>query len=142
LRLFDVDGSFEEEIIPGVAVRLSNAHTAGSVSVLIETDEGIANICGDIIYDVRDQLEQPHLDLNFGEPTVTANHMTSMRAEKTAIKKALSGSRFLLPSHDVPVLLSHGRVVGRLEDALTNPKAKITNAAAYTSAAVISSREG
>ncbi|WP_207461565.1 N-acyl homoserine lactonase family protein [Azospirillum sp. SYSU D00513] len=131
LRLFDVDGSFEEEVIPGVAVRLTGGHTDGSISVLVETDEGIANICGDIVYDLKDQLITPHLDRNHMEPTVTANRSTTILAEKTAIKRALAGSRFLLPSHDVPALVSGGRVVGLLENAISNPAADVTAAAGY-----------
>lgn len=131
LRLFDVDGSFEEEVIPGVAVRLTGGHTDGSISVLVETDEGIANICGDIVYDLKDQLISPHLDRNHLEPTVTANRSTTILAEKTAIKRALAGSRFLLPSHDVPALVSGGRVVGLLENAISNPAADVTASAGY-----------
>ncbi|HHL4077667.1 MULTISPECIES: hypothetical protein [Burkholderia] len=33
IRLLDVDGTFEEEIVPGVAVRLSGGRTPGSLSV-------------------------------------------------------------------------------------------------------------
>ncbi|MFC0407105.1 N-acyl homoserine lactonase family protein [Roseomonas elaeocarpi] len=132
LRLFDVDGTFEEEVIPGVAVRHTGGHTDGSISVLVETAEGIANICGDIVYNVTDQLITPHLDINFNEPTITANRSTTQLSEKTAIKRALTTSRFLLPGHDLPVLVSGGRVVGRLENAFSNPAAKVTEAAGYT----------
>lgn len=132
LRLFDVDGTFEEEVIPGVAVRLTQGHTGGSISVLVETDEGIANICGDIVYDLKDQLIDPYLDRNHMEPTVTANHSTTLLAEKTAIKRALAGSRFLLPSHDKPALVRGGKIVGLHETAISNPKADVTAAANYT----------
>jgi glyoxylase-like metal-dependent hydrolase (beta-lactamase superfamily II) len=131
LRLFDMDGTFEEEVIPGVAVRHTGGHTDGSISVLVETEEGIANICGDIVYDVADQLITPHLDINFNEPTVTANRSTTQLAEKTAIKRALATSRFLLPGHDQPVLVEGSRVVGQMRDAFSNPRARVTEAASY-----------
>jgi N-acyl homoserine lactone hydrolase len=131
LRLFDVDGTFEEEVIPGVAVRRTGGHTDGSISVLVETPHGIANICGDIIYDVVDQLVSPYLDLNFNEPTITANRSTTQLAEKTAIKRALATSRFLLPGHDLPVLVQGGRAVGQLQGAFSNPTALVTDPSGY-----------
>lgn len=131
LRLFDVDGTFEEEIIPGVAVRLSGGHTPGSISVLVETDEGLANIAGDVAYHVGDQLIDPILDQASHEPTITANRAMSTLDEKKAIKRALSGTRFLMISHDAPALVSGGKIVGRHHDAISNPKADVTSAAAY-----------
>jgi N-acyl homoserine lactone hydrolase len=131
LRLFDVDGTFEEEIIPGVAVRLSGGHTPGSISILVETDEGLANIAGDIAYHVGDQLIEPILDQAAHEPTITANRAMSTLDEKKAIKRALSGTRFLLVSHDTPALVSGGKIVGRYHDAISNPGADVTAAKNY-----------
>ena len=133
LRLFDVDGSFEEEVIPGVTVRLSGGHTPGSISVLVETAEGLANICGDVVYNLEGSLIDPFLDsLNPGEPTITGNRAMSTLEEKTAIKKALSGVRFILPSHDLPALVQGGRVTGVLHNAISNPKARVTDPSAYS----------
>lgn len=135
LRLFDVDGTFEEEVIPGVAVRLSGGHTPGSLSVLVETDAGIANISGDIAYNVQDQLIDPLLDQAAHEPTISANRAMSTLDEKKAIKRALSDSRFLLPSHDAPALIRGGKVVGVMHDAISNPHADVTRVDAYTAVA-------
>ncbi|KVM73751.1 MBL fold metallo-hydrolase [Burkholderia gladioli] len=132
IRLFDVDGTFEEEVIPGVAVRLSGAHTPGSLSVLVETSEGIANICGDIAYNLKDQLIDPILDQAAHEPTITANRAMTILDEKRAIKRALSDSRFLLPSHDVPALIEHGKVVATMPGAISNPHADVLSVQAYT----------
>jgi N-acyl homoserine lactone hydrolase len=132
LRLFDVDGTFEEEVIPGVAVRLSGGHTPGSISVLVETDEGIANICGDIAYNLADQLIEPILDQASHEPTITANRAMTTLEEKRSIKRALASSRFLLPSHDVPALVEGGKVVGIAHDGISNPGVDVTQAASYT----------
>lgn len=132
LRLFDVDGTFEEEVIPGVAVRLSGGHTPGSISILVETDEGIANICGDIAYNLADQIIDPILDHNANEPTITANRAMSTLEEKRAIKRALASSRFLLPSHDVPALVEGGRIIGLAQDAISNPSVDVTKASSYT----------
>jgi N-acyl homoserine lactone hydrolase len=132
LRLFDVDGTFEEEVIPGVAIRLSGGHTPGSISVLVETDEGIANISGDIAYNLKDQIIEPILDQAAHEPTITANRAMSSLEEKRAIKRALASSRFLLPSHDVPALVEGGRIIGLAHDAISNPTLDVTKAASYT----------
>ncbi|MFB4401401.1 N-acyl homoserine lactonase [compost metagenome] len=132
IRLFDVDGTFEEEVIPGVAVRLSGGHTPGSISVLVETDEGMANICGDIAYDIHDQLIEPILDQASHEPTITANRAMSTLDEKKALKRALADSKFLLPSHDAPALIKGGKVVGRMLDAISNPQADATKAINYS----------
>mgnify|MGYP001003130650 CR=1 FL=1 len=43
------------------------------------------------------------------------------RAEKAAIKKLLSGSKFLLPVHDKPAKVEHGQIVGRLDMAVPGP---------------------
>ncbi|WP_027134627.1 N-acyl homoserine lactonase family protein [Geminicoccus roseus] len=131
LRLFDVDGTFEEEVIPGVAVRLSGGHTPGSLSILVETDEGIANLAGDIAYHVDDQLVSPLLDHGAHEPTISANRAMTSLEEKKAIKRALSDSRFLLVGHDDPALVSGGRIVGRYAGATDNPRADVTAAANY-----------
>ena len=132
IRLFDVDGTFEEEVIPGVAVRLSGGHTPGSISVLVETDEGMANICGDIAYDIHDQLIEPILDQASHEPTITANRAMSTLDEKRALKRALADSKFLLPSHDAPALIKGGKVVWRMLDAISNPQADATKAINYS----------
>jgi glyoxylase-like metal-dependent hydrolase (beta-lactamase superfamily II) len=131
LRLFDVDGTFEEEVIPGVAVRLSGGHTPGSLSVLVESAEGMVNIAGDIAYNIQDQMVEPLLDQAAHEPTITGNRAMTTLQEKTAIKRALSGTRFLLIGHDDPVLVQGGRVVGRYEGAISNPAAEVTRAANY-----------
>lgn len=131
LRLFDVDGTFEEEIIPGVAVRLTGGHTPGSISILVETDQGLANIAGDVAYHIADQLIDPILDQAAHEPTITANRAMSTLDEKKAIKRALSGTRFLMISHDAPSLVSGGKIIGRHHNAISNPNADVTDAATY-----------
>jgi len=61
LRLLDLELVDDEEIIPGVRCQAAGGHTEGSMNVLVETDEGTAVICGDVIYDVEHQLVSPHL---------------------------------------------------------------------------------
>ena len=88
------------------------------MNILVDTDEGVANICGDVIYDVEHQLIHRHLQVMGDNPAVTGNHGGSKRAEKAAIRKALNGSRFVLPAHDRPAVLERGQVVGRTFDSV------------------------
>jgi glyoxylase-like metal-dependent hydrolase (beta-lactamase superfamily II) len=118
LRLLDLEVVAEEEIIPGVRVQAAGGHTEGSMNILVDTAEGLACICGDVIYDVEFQLLKPHLQVMDQDPAVTGNHGGSKRGEKAAIRKAIHGARFVLPAHDRPAILERGRVVGRTFDSV------------------------
>ncbi len=118
LRLLDLDDVDSEEIIPGVRCQAAGGHTEGSMNVLVDTDEGTACICGDVVYDVTNQLISPFHQTLFMEAAVTGNHANSKRREKAAIRKAVNSGRFLLPLHDRPAVIEHGRVVGRLYDTV------------------------
>jgi glyoxylase-like metal-dependent hydrolase (beta-lactamase superfamily II) len=121
LRLLDLELSGPIEICPGVYCEAAGAHTEGSMNVHVHTGEGIATICGDVIYDFNDQIVDPfHITQAF-EPQVTGNHGTSKRQERAAIKKLLSNARFLLPVHDRPAKIEAGDVVARLQDAVPGP---------------------
>ncbi|WP_420392274.1 MBL fold metallo-hydrolase [Acuticoccus sp.] len=121
LRFEDTDLTGEVELIPGVTLDWAGAHTEGSMNIHVETAEGRATICGDVIYDFNDQVVTPLNEVNDHEPRVTGNHSVSKREEKAAIKKLLAGSRFLLPIHDKPARIEHARVVGRLDLAVPGP---------------------
>jgi glyoxylase-like metal-dependent hydrolase (beta-lactamase superfamily II) len=121
LRLLDLEVVDYEEIIPGVRCVVAGGHTEGSMNVLVDTDEGVACICGDVIYDIEHQLVHPHLQVMELDPQVTGNHSGSKRGEKAAIRKALVGSRFVLPAHDRPGVVEHGRIVGRTFDSTPGP---------------------
>jgi hypothetical protein len=88
------------------------------MNVLVETDEGMACICGDVIYDIVNQLINPHRQVMELDPAVTGNHGGSKRGEKAAIRKAVNSGRFVLPVHDHPAVVEAGRVVGRLFDSV------------------------
>jgi glyoxylase-like metal-dependent hydrolase (beta-lactamase superfamily II) len=118
LRLLDLEVAGPEEIIPGVRCEVAGGHTEGSMNVLVDTDEGTACICGDVIYDVVNQLINPHWQIMYMDPAVTGNQGTSKRQEKAAIRKAVNSGRFVLPLHDRPAVIEHGRVVGRLFDSV------------------------
>ena len=114
LRFFDLEITGPVELFPGVYLEAANAHTEGSMNIHVHTADGVATICGDVIYDFNDQIVTPFHEIHDMEPRTTGNHGTSKRAEKAAIKKLLSQSRYLLPVHDRPAKIEGGMVVGRL----------------------------
>src|SRR5438270_5056327 len=118
LRLLDLEDAGVEEIIPGVRCEAAGGHTEGSMNVLVDTDEGTACICGDVIYDVVNQLNNPFLQVMHMDPALTGNHATLKRQEKAAIRKAVNSGRYVLPVHDRAAVIEHGRVVGRLFDSV------------------------
>ena len=102
LRFLDLEISGPVELMPGVICEAAGGHTEGSMNVIVKTTEGVATICGDVLYDINDQLVEPFREISDMEPRVTGNHGTTKRQEKAAIKKVVASSRFVLPVHDRP----------------------------------------
>ena len=121
MRFLDLDITGAEEIIPGVWCERAGAHTEGSMNVVVETADGLACICGDVIYDFNDQIVNHVHTVGDLEPRVTGNHSQTKREEKGAIKKLLNNYRFLLPIHDKPARIERQRVVGRLGTTVPGP---------------------
>ncbi len=114
MRFLDLEITLAEEIIPGVWCEPAYAHTEGSMNVIVETAEGLACICGDVIYDFNDQVVNHVRVNNYLEPQVTGNHAGSKRNEKAQIKRLLNNYTFLLPVHDRGARIENGQVAGRL----------------------------
>jgi glyoxylase-like metal-dependent hydrolase (beta-lactamase superfamily II) len=114
LRLLDLDICGPEEVLPGISCELTGGHTEGSMNILVETSDGTACLCGDVMYDVHNSAVQPYHVVLDGEPQVTGNHALSKRQERAAIKKALRSGRYILTGHDYPALVEGGRVVERI----------------------------
>ena len=121
LRLLDLEFSGPEEIIPGVRCEAAGGHTEGSMNVLVDTAKGTACICGDVIYDIQNQIVEPIYQILDFEPQPTGNHAMTKRQEKAAVKKALQNT-FVLPVHDYPARIEAGRVVARLQDSVPGPE--------------------
>lgn len=121
LRFLDLEISGPIEICPGVYCEAAGAHTEGSMNVHIDTAEGRATICGDVIYDFHDQVIEPFHEVSDMEPRTTGNHGVSKRQEKAQIKKLLSNAKFLLPVHDKAAKIEGGQVVARMGDAVPGP---------------------
>jgi glyoxylase-like metal-dependent hydrolase (beta-lactamase superfamily II) len=114
LRLLDLELSGPDEIYDGIVCEAAGGHTEGSMNIHVETAEGTACICGDVIYDIQNQIVEPWHQVLAFEPQTTGNHTLTKRGEKAAIKKALNSGTFVLPIHDFPARVDHGRVVARL----------------------------
>ena len=121
LRFFDLEISGPVELMPGVRLEAAGAHTEGSMNVHVDTADGLATICGDVIYDFNDQIVTPFHEISDMEPRTTGNHGVSKRDEKAQIKKLLSNAKYLLPVHDRPAKIEHSMVVGRMHDAVPGP---------------------
>jgi glyoxylase-like metal-dependent hydrolase (beta-lactamase superfamily II) len=122
LRLEDLEMSGPVELIPGVHLEAAQGHTEGSMNVHVDTIDGRATICGDVIYDFNDQIIEPVRTFGPDEYQVTGNHGNSKRQEKAAMRKVMySGAKYILPVHDKPAKIEAGRVVGRLDMAVPGP---------------------
>jgi glyoxylase-like metal-dependent hydrolase (beta-lactamase superfamily II) len=109
------------ELLPGVRCMAAGGHTEGSMMVLVDTADGVACICGDIVYDVQDQVVDPLGQISVREPAPVGYTPMSRRGEVAAIKRALGLGAFLMPIHDRPARVERGRVVGRLHDRVPGP---------------------
>jgi glyoxylase-like metal-dependent hydrolase (beta-lactamase superfamily II) len=111
LRLLDLELTGGETIMDGVRCAAAGAHTEGSMLVYVDTADGLACFCGDLVYSVRHQLLTSTTTV--ADPGLTANHVVARRSEKAAMKRMLqSAPRFTLyPSHDQSVIIDHGNVV-------------------------------
>ncbi|MEA2290373.1 MAG: hypothetical protein QOD55_2370 [Solirubrobacteraceae bacterium] len=118
LWTLDLELTGPVELLPGIRCLAAGGHTEGSLMVLVETAEGTACICGDIIYNVHDQVVEPLFQTGVDEPAPIGYTPMSRRDEAAAIKRALGLGAFLLPIHDWPARVEGGRVVGRLRDAV------------------------
>jgi glyoxylase-like metal-dependent hydrolase (beta-lactamase superfamily II) len=121
LRFLDLEITGPIELMPGLTCEAAGGHTEGSMNIIVKTNEGDATICGDVLYDINDQLVEPFREISDMEPRVTGNHGTTKRQEKAAIKKVIARSRFVLPIHDRPAMIEAGQVVGRLQDSVPGP---------------------
>jgi glyoxylase-like metal-dependent hydrolase (beta-lactamase superfamily II) len=125
LRLLDLEDSGPVELFPGIICESARGHTEGSMNVLVETAEGTACLCGDVVYDIQHQIVEPwHQVLDF-EAQTTGNHALTKRQEKAAIKKALNSGTFLLPIHDYPARIERGRVAARLGQSVPGPETPV-----------------
>jgi glyoxylase-like metal-dependent hydrolase (beta-lactamase superfamily II) len=122
LQLLDLELSGRDAVLPGIACEAAGGHTEGSMNVLVDTAEGTACLCGDIVYDVENALVRPYHVALAREPQVTGNHAMRKREERAAIKRALNSATFLLSGHSYPARIEDGQVIGRITgDSIPGP---------------------
>jgi len=131
LLFLDLELSGPVELFPGITCHLTGGHTPGSISVIVQTEEGDACLCGDLMYDLEAALSDHPVHgptarvqpcaLVANEPALTNNFTTSVLQEIAAIKRVLR-YRYILPSHDAPGVLEGGRLIGRIRgDVIPGP---------------------
>lgn len=123
LRLLDLELSGPDEIFPGIVCEAAGGHTDGSMNIVVSLENGEkACICGDVLYDVHNQVVDPIYQVLDYEPQSTGNQSTSKRQERAAIKKALNSGDYVIPIHDFPARVRNGRVLSRLEHSVPGPE--------------------
>jgi len=88
-----------QEIDDGVRVIETPGHTPGSMSVLVETPQGRAALCGDTMHNSWSAVS--------GLPLLV---FWDVERAKTSIRKILDRSDIIYPGHDRPFRLVAGRV--------------------------------
>lgn len=99
-----------EQILPGIRCEHAGGHTEGSLVVYVDTADGLACLCGDIIYRVDEQLFSQKSVLRY-DPVLSGNTVVTRRSEKASIKRVLNRASIVYPSHDKPFRVVDGRPV-------------------------------
>jgi N-acyl homoserine lactone hydrolase len=122
LGILDLPLGDRAGLLPGVSVIALGGHTPGSVGVLVETEEGTACLCGDVLYEVEGSLVNPVLQMHYNQAQISGNHATSILEEKAAVTRAINAGRFLYPSHDpFGAVIEDGWIVGRIGSTVPGP---------------------
>lgn len=117
IRLIDND----HELVPGIFLELTDGHTWGSMNIKVNTKQGLANICGDVLYDEQLQCRsndvykeiEAHNQYEFesyGDRS-TGNYW-NLWAAKAAVQKVITTSDIVLPIHDPLVVEKYGHLIG------------------------------
>jgi glyoxylase-like metal-dependent hydrolase (beta-lactamase superfamily II) len=126
LRLLDLELSGPDEIFPGIVCEAAGGHTEGSMNVIVDLVGGEkACICGDVIYDIQNQIVDPTWQVLDYEPQATGNHGMRKREEKAAIKKALNSGDIVIPIHDFPARVRSGRIISRFGCEVPGPETPV-----------------
>lgn len=119
LRLLDGDA----EIAPGIVCEMAGGHTPGSMNIRVNTRDGLAIICGDIIY--NEYLQARNLEMI---PDIKAQNQMGGGIESFGdwppgncwnvwdarwhVQKVLREADIVLPSHDAFVGKKYGLCIG------------------------------
>jgi len=119
MRLLDGNA----EIAPGIVCEMAGGHTPGSMVIKVNTKDGLAIICGDIIY--NEYLQTRKLKM---VPDIEAQHEIGDGIEafgdwppgnywnlldaRWYVQKVLREADIVLPSHDNMVVKKYGQIIG------------------------------
>jgi len=109
------------ELFPGIILEPNEAHTWGSMNIKVNTKQGLAIICGDVIYDERLQCHRneifpeierhsAHSAFPFGDRS-TGNYW-NLWAAKAGVQKIMAEADVVLPIHDPLVVEKYGYEIG------------------------------
>ena len=102
LRLLDLELSGPDEIYDGIVCEAAGGHTEGSMNILVETAEGTACICGDVIYDIQNQIVEPWHQVLAFEPQTTGNHTMTKREREGGDQEGAQLRRLRPPDPRLP----------------------------------------
>jgi glyoxylase-like metal-dependent hydrolase (beta-lactamase superfamily II) len=110
-----------QELFPGIFLEPTEAHSWGSMNIKVNTKQGLAILCGDVIYD---EIHQCHRNEVFLEITKHAEHPAfpfgdrstgnywNLWAAKAGVQKIMSEADIVLPIHDPLVVEKYGYEIG------------------------------
>jgi glyoxylase-like metal-dependent hydrolase (beta-lactamase superfamily II) len=114
-----IDGPLQ--LFPGIDLEPTDAHTWGSLNIKVNTGQGLAIICGDVIYDEILQCQRneiftevtkhaAHSGFPFGDRS-TGNYW-NLWAAKAGVQKVMAEADIVLPIHDPLVVKKYGYEIG------------------------------
>jgi glyoxylase-like metal-dependent hydrolase (beta-lactamase superfamily II) len=117
VRLID----YPLQLFPGIDLEPDEGHTWGSMNIKVNTKQGLAVICGDVIYDERLQTQSnewfpeigkhaAHSAFPFGDRS-TGNYW-NLWAAKAGVQKIMAEADIVLPIHDPLVVEKYGYEIG------------------------------
>jgi glyoxylase-like metal-dependent hydrolase (beta-lactamase superfamily II) len=109
------------ELFPGIMLEPDEGHTWGSMNIKINTKQGLAIMCGDVIYTQRLQCFEneifpeigrhaAHSAFSFGDRS-TGNYW-NLWAAKAGVQKVMAEADIVLPIHDPMVVEKYGYEIG------------------------------
>jgi len=108
---------------------IDRLHTPGAMRLLdldySRPEENFPRFGGASLTATQHHLVEPIYQVLDYEPQSTGNQGTSKRQERGAIKRALNSGTFVIPIHDYPARVDHGRIVSRLGDSIPGPETPV-----------------
>jgi glyoxylase-like metal-dependent hydrolase (beta-lactamase superfamily II) len=109
------------ELFPGIVLEPTDGHTWGSMNVKVNTNVGLAVMCGDVIYSEKLQCYEndmyPEIQAHARHPAFpfgdrsTGNYWNLWSA-KAAVQKVMAEADIILPIHDSLVVEKYGYEIG------------------------------